>query len=537
MTTKAVGSFDSPGRRSIGPALVSVLIVLALLGEQGLVAQEWKGTGRVAGVVRGADGEPLVDATIILRWMADPEQGPPPTRTDEKGRWAYLGLAPGRFLLTVRAEGHRESHGTIEVRDGPAPPVEVALQSDAVETPRFSERPGDGVLTWIKAGNSLLAEGEWAAARAEYEKALSQLEGTSRAEVLRAIARTHYMEGAIERSVERLKEAIVLAPEEESGRAIYRSVMQAEGRGEEAERFLARVDAGELRPREPTALEEPGPAGEQGDEPVAVEIEPARTGSFRTGLRQRHPASSLEALAERFGRPADELERAVAAGERYSIETERFAVFVPQGYSVPISRAERWGLVVWVSPTPEGGVPNDATEKVLEERRLLWVGADESGNQRQTSQRIAVALDAAHNMRRYYELDPERIYVAGYSGGGRVATALALLFPQTFRGGLFIYGVDFYRRVPIPDRPGSDWVPWFPPPPKSELERLRSNTRLVLVTGERDFNRLQVETFAERYRDEGFEHVTFIEIPGASHYDWPPQRWLREAFEALDGMR
>ena len=116
-----------------------------------------------------------------------------------------------------------------------------------------------------------------------------------------------------------------------------------------------------------------------------------------------------------------------------------------------------------------------------------------------------------------------------------MASALSLLYPETFRGGLFIYGVDYFRRVPIPDRPGSDWIPWFPVPPKDVLERLKRETPLVLVTGERDFNRLQVRTFAERYRDEGFERVLLIDIPGASHYDWPPRRYLRQAFEALDG--
>lgn len=535
---RPVGWLVVARRRWRGVACALPLALSALLTPGELVAQGWQGTGRVSGIVRGADGQPLAGATVVLRWARDPEQGPPPTVTDGKGRWAYLGLAPGRFLLTVRADGHRESHGTVEVRDGPAPRVEVTLESLAVETPRFSERRREDLLAWIEAGNSLLAAGEWAAARAEYEKALGELEGESRAEVLRAVARTHYMEGDLERSLERLEEAIVLAPEEASGRAIYRSIMQAEGRSDEAERFLARVDAGELAPAAsggPAAAESEA-AGEEPRTPVPVEVEPDRTGRFRTGFRQRHPDSTLEVLAERFGRPIVELARAEAAGERYDVAGERFAVFVPQRYEPrSASSEEGWGLVVWVSPTDEGEVPAGATEAVLADRRLLWVGADGSGNQRLTWQRIALALDAAHNMSRYYDLDPQRIYVAGYSGGGRVASALALLFPETFRGGLFLYGVDFYRRVPIPDRPGSDWLPWFPAPSRAALERLRETTRLVLVTGERDFNRMQVRTFAEEYREEGFEHLTYIEIPGASHYDWPSRRWLEEAFAALDG--
>ncbi len=85
-----------------------------------------------------------------------------------------------------------------------------------------------------------------------------------------------------------------------------------------------------------------------------------------------------------------------------------------------------------------------------------------------------------------------------------------------------------------PDRPGSDWLPWFPAPPRSTLAGLKASSRLVLLTGDRDFNRLQTETVAERYREEGFEHVTYLEIPGAGHYNWPSARWLSKALSALD---
>ncbi|MDX1644210.1 MAG: carboxypeptidase-like regulatory domain-containing protein, partial [Thermoanaerobaculia bacterium] len=381
------------GWRSAACWFALALSILLVPGD--LLAQGWQGTARIAGVVRGSDGQPLAGATVVLRWARDPEQGPPATVTDGKGRWAYLGLAPGQFLLTVRADGHRESHGTVEVRSGPAPRVEVTLESLAVEPPRFSERRTEDLLAWIETGNSLLAAGEWAAARAEYEKALGELEGESRAEVLSAVARTHYMEGDVDRSLERLEEAIVLAPDRESGRAIYRSIMEAEGRSDEAERFLARVDAGELEAvGSEDGAQGTATAGGQPTAPVPVEIEPGRTGRFRTGFRQRHPDSALEVLAERFARPTDEALRAEAAGERYDIASERFAVFVPEGYEPhPANPEKGWGLVVWVSPTDEGDVPGRITEAVLAERRLLWVGADDSGNQRQTWQRVALALD------------------------------------------------------------------------------------------------------------------------------------------------
>lgn len=509
------------------PALLGVAMLILAAGS---AAQQWRGTGRAGGVVRGPDGEAIAGATVILRWGEAPDEGPAAARTDDDGRWAILGLAPGRFRLTIRAEGYREAQGSIEVRLGPTPPVEVTLQSLEVVTPRFSERPGESVLGWIAAGNGLLADGEWAAARAEYEKALGQLEGASRAEVLRTIARTHYMEGDVESSIEALEESVILDPGEETGRTIYRTLMEEEDRSEEAERFLARVDAGEIRPTPPEAETARLRAEPKGPAPVAIET--GRTGSFRTLFDERHPLSRVEVVGERFADSAS-----ADDAEPYDLADETFWVVAPDSYQSSDGGEPEWGLFVWISPTPSGSPPNDDTVAVLEESRLLWVGAADSGNQRTTWHRIALALDGAHNMRRYYEIDPERVYVGGYSGGGRTATALTLLFSDVFRGGLFFYGTEFYRPVPVPDRPGSSWRPWFPPPPEAELEALWRRARLVLLTGERDFNRLQTATYAERYEAEGFEHVTYIEVPGASHYDWPSRRWLRKAFEALDPPR
>lgn len=521
-------------RRPPIPLLASsILLGLAtLLLPARAPGQEWQGTARASGVVEGPEGEPIPGAAVILRWLEDPDQGPAEVRTDDEGRWAVLGLSPGSFLLTIRAQGYRESHGRVEVREGPTPPVEVTLQALAVETPRFSERLREDVLTWIETGNGLLESGDWAAARTEYEKALKMLRGPSRAEVLRAVARTHYMEGAVGEAIASLEEALAVAPADEDTRVVYRSLMQGEGRAAEAEEFLRELDAGEIEPPQIAPGSPESETAAPRGEPVAVEIEPGRTGRFRTGFSEGSPLSDLETLGERLARPAAELARAGAASGRYDLRYESFEVFVPKSYSH--GDAADWGLVVWVSPTDSGRIPNAVTEAALEDSHLLWVGADASGNQRLTWDRIRMALDAAHAMALYYDIDPERRYAAGYSGGGRVASALTMLFPEVFRGGLFLYGVDFYRRVPAPDRPGSDWVPWFPPPPKSMLEQMREQTRLVLVTGERDFNRLQVETFAARYREEGFEQVTYIEIPGAGHSDWPSGRWLRQALEALD---
>jgi len=61
---------------------------------------------------------------------------------------------------------------------------------------------------------------------------------------------------------------------------------------------------------------------------------------------------------------------------------------------------------------------------------------------------------AEQNVVRRYPVDPERIYIAGFSGGSRVAMRLALGYPDVFRGALLNAGSDPIgdADVPLPPR-------------------------------------------------------------------------------------
>ncbi len=106
--------------------------------------------------------------------------------------------------------------------------------------------------------------------------------------------------------------------------------------------------------------------------------------------------------------------------------------------------------MVWVSPGPYGATRRTDVSDVLRKHHMLWVGANNSGNDRFTWDRVVLALDAAYNMNALYSIDPNRIYVAGYSGGGRMASALSILFPEVFRGSLMAVGCDSYGRSRSP---------------------------------------------------------------------------------------
>lgn len=169
----------------------------------------------------------------------------------------------------------------------------------------------------------------------------------------------------------------------------------------------------------------------------------------------------------------------------------------------------------------------EITVKARDYRTSLgWIDADNAGNLLPSWFRMMLALDAVHNLDVNYPVDEQQIYAAGYSGGGRIASSLAQLYPEVFRGGLSLFGCDYMDKLSIPFKPGAHWPAAYPPPPPERLRALKKDGRFVLITGELDFNRAQTKATYERMRGDGFENVAALVIPGASHYHQVERDWL-----------
>jgi dienelactone hydrolase len=197
---------------------------------------------------------------------------------------------------------------------------------------------------------------------------------------------------------------------------------------------------------------------------------------------------------------------------------ERFALYVPK-HRPPGG----YGLIVFVPPWREAALP-PGWGSVLEARGVIFVTAARSGNDVSVHRRrIPLALVAAANVAKRYELDPQRIYVAGFSGGGRTAERLALEFPDQFAGALLNAGSD-----PIGEAE-------TPIPPAALFERFQTGARLVLVTGDRDEAGVGADATARSsFRAWCVAHVRQIAMMGVGHQAATGEA-LDEALKALDG--
>lgn len=176
---------------------------------------------------------------------------------------------------------------------------------------------------------------------------------------------------------------------------------------------------------------------------------------------------------------------------------------------------EAFGTMIYVSPT-RSGAPAKEWIEVLARRNLIYVAADDFGNSKPTAQRLLAALMGLALVQRDFRIDAKRIYVAGMSGGGRVASQAITRFPQLFSGALYIVGVDYWT-----DR-------------EQALIPNIISKRYVFLTGSKDFNRRDTRQVYEKYRSAGAQTVLLMDLPGYGHEN-PNAAQLDQALQFLDG--
>ena len=267
----------------------------------------------------------------------------------------------------------------------------------------------------------------------------------------------------------------------------------------------------------------------------------ARTGAFATHFSQRSPHSDLDRL-QRVGRWQRE------SMSDWDIEDIEFQMLVPDDYD----GSEAYGLLVFIHPFDDIDPDNPRTfyasviADVLAKHKLIWVSYDDAGNSVLPHKRMGLALDAVHNAAEQYNIDPERIYVSGMSGGGRMTCMTAIYYPQIFTGAVPIVGTLYFRNVPVPNDPelralirpvptdeNAVWPRGLWTPSRTNLRRLRRN-RFVLLTGERDFNMPQMRAhFEHGFQRDEFEHAHYLEVPGMGH-TFPDAQWFERAVVLLD---
>jgi len=171
----------------------------------------------------------------------------------------------------------------------------------------------------------------------------------------------------------------------------------------------------------------------------------------------------------------------------FDLSKEPVLIHVPASYdgSTP------FGLIVFLPGDGPFTTAPRGWEKVLEQRRLLFVSPQKALNSRDWDRRCSLAVVCALKMRELYQIDPRRVYAAGYSGGGRMASRLGYYHPDLFPGTIQSCGSDFHRPVPavkvVPLQRDRRAPYGLLDASAGEIKSARQKVRFVLITGPGDF--------------------------------------------------
>jgi len=133
----------------------------------------------IRGIVRDLAGEPLSEASVTAEsgeWNRLEE-----ARTDDSGRFSFIGLQAGRWLFVVRKLGFQPSQGFANVRrTGESGTIEFKLEFDPLHPPA----PSTGMLAGLRAddiqanldaAHDLFDRGDYDGAIAAYQSVLARI--------------------------------------------------------------------------------------------------------------------------------------------------------------------------------------------------------------------------------------------------------------------------------------------------------------------------------------------------------------------------
>lgn len=159
-------------------------------------------------------------------------------------------------------------------------------------------------------------------------------------------------------------------------------------------------------------------------------------------------------------------------GEGYDSKKQTYELYLPAKGKSKSGRP----VILFISPSNRTSGWR-AFKELCVKRGIIFIGPHAAGNRCPMRKRVRIVLDALDDVRRKHAIDPDRTYIAGFSGGGRVACAIGFALPELFGGVIPICASGDLR--------SESWL----------RQRVIDRLSVAHITGERDFNRGEVERF------------------------------------------
>lgn len=196
--------------------------------------------------------------------------------------------------------------------------------------------------------------------------------------------------------------------------------------------------------------------------------------------------------------------------EGYDSTQQRYELFVPP-QTKPRKPAP---LVLFISPSdlPAGW---KQWEAVCKREGVIFASPFNAGNACPTPRRVRIVFDVLDDIRKRHAIDPDRTYLAGFSGGARIACATAFALPEYFGGVIAVCGSENLRQ--------ESWL----------RQRTADRLSVALATGEQDFNRAELERYRGPFFTELGVRTKVWVVPKLGH-GIPDSKHLGQVYSWLD---
>jgi Tfp pilus assembly protein PilF len=184
--------------------------------------------------------KPIKAAKVILKLARDPSVQPPAGTTNNKGKFSMLGLKDGTWILRIEAQGFHNWEDTLQVFSTGSPDTTRVfmkrLPAEVVEAQQRFAAQGN-----LDKGKELEAAGDLAGARAEYERALVELQDKDKPVVLAVLATTYLNEANYAKAREIYEQALAIEPAHIPSLKGMCALVASEGDMAKAEEILTKI--------------------------------------------------------------------------------------------------------------------------------------------------------------------------------------------------------------------------------------------------------------------------------------------------------
>jgi dienelactone hydrolase len=212
----------------------------------------------------------------------------------------------------------------------------------------------------------------------------------------------------------------------------------------------------------------------------------------------------LTASSRTFASQRDELPRGQVI-ENVACKADpqqTYALYLPSGYTPE----KKWPMLYAFDPAARGKIPVSLFKEAAERFGFIVVGSNNSKNGIQVGPVIQAVLEDTNGR---FAIDPKRVYSTGFSGGARIAFALAGSNPGAVAGVIACSGGFPRTASPAPD-----------------LQFV-----VFATTGTEDFNFPEMQQLKRKMDEAGMQNRLAV-FPGT--HDWPPANVASQAIAWLE---